>query len=295
MEGAIKDAVIDSVPFLDKFIKSASKSDKLYEAITSGSEEDLERAESAYKTDSSLETAIKKGLRENDLRVKEAALALYSGDTRAFGEYVKAIAAEGNFDSETVEAAIRAEASAYKTKIEGAAVALEDGDQEAYKDLIRELRKAYKGILSQDEIVKAVSEYEKPTEEAEDGFEEVESIYKTSDINTALESGDIDHALEIVKEILEVKVENNLAKARLEAEKSGKRFVEKKALKEAQTAANASVRSSLTSYWKKRYLKAFEAKDYAETERIRRLLHSTGVYGKLSELDADLKEWRKNN
>jgi hypothetical protein len=295
MEGAIKDAVIDSVPFLDKFIKSASKSDKLYKAITSGSEEDLERAESAYKTDSSLETAIKKGLRENDLRVKEAALALYSGDTRAFGEYVKAIAAEGNFDSETVEAAIRAEASAYKTKIEGAAVALEDGDQEAYKDLIRELRKAYKGILSQDEIVKAVSEYEKPTEEAEDGFEEVESIYKTSDINTALESGGTDHALEIVKEILEVKVENNLAKARLEAEKSGKRFVEKKALKEAQTAANASVRSSLTSYWKKRYLKAFEAKDYAETERIRRLLHSTGVYGKLSELDADLKEWRKNN
>lgn len=295
MEGAIKDAVIDSVPFLDKFIKSASKSDKLYKAITSGSEEDLERAESAYKTDTSLETAIKKGLRENDLRVKKAAFALYSGDTRGFGEYVKAIAAEGNFDSETVEAAIRAEASAYKTKIEGAAVALEDGDQEAYKDLIRELRKAYKGILSQDEIVKAISEYEKPTEEAEDGFEEVESIYKTSDINTALESGDTDHALEIVKEILEVKVENNLAKARLEAEKSGKRFVEKKALNEAQTAANASVRSSLTSYWKKRYLEAFEAKDYAETERIRRLLHSTGVYGKLSELDADLKEWRKNN
>ena len=295
MEGAIKDAVIDSVPFLDKFIKSASKSDKLYKAITSGSEEDLERAESAYKTDSSLETAIKKGLRENDSRVKEAALALYSSDTRAFGEYVKAIAAEGNFDSETVEAAVRAEASAYETKIEGASAALEDGDQEAYKDLIRELRKAYKGILSQDEIVKAISEYEKPAEEAEDGFEEVESIYKTSDINTALESGDTDHALEIVKEILEVKVENNLAKARLEAEKSGKRFVEKKALKEAQTAANASVRSSLTSYWKKRYLEAFEAKDYAETERIRRLLHSTGVYGKLSELDADLKEWRKNN
>jgi hypothetical protein len=51
----------------------------------------------------------------------------------------------------------------------------------------------------------------------------------------------------------------------------------------------------LTSYWKKRYLEAFKAKDYAETERIRRLLHSTGVYGKLSELDADLKEWRKNN
>lgn len=295
VEGAIKDAVIDSVPFLDKFIKLASKSDKLYKAITSGSEEDLERAESAYKTDTSLETAIKKGLRENDLRVKEAALALYSGDTRAFGEYIKGIAAEGNFDSETVEAAVRAEASAYETKIEGAAAALEDGDQEAYKDLIRELRKAYKGILSQDEIVKAISEYEKPAEEAEDGFEEVESIYKTSDINTALESGDTDHALEIVKEILEVKVENNLAKARLEAEKSGKRFVEKKALKEAQTAANASVRSSLTSYWKKRYLEAFKAKDYAETERIRRLLHSTGVYGKLSELDADLKEWRKNN
>lgn len=295
MEGAIKDAVIDSVPFLDKFIKSASKSDTLYKAITSGSEEDLERAESAYKTDTSLETAIKKGLRENDLRVKKAALALYSGDTRAFGEYVKGIAAEGNFDSETVEAAVRAEASAYETKIEGAWAALEDGDQEAYKDLIRELRKAYKGILSQDEIVKAISEYEKPAEEAEDGFEEVESIYKTSDINTALESGDTDHALEIVKEILEVKVENNLAKARLEAEKSGNRFVEKKALKEAQTAANASVRSSLTSYWKKRYLEAFKAKDYAETERIRRLLHSTGVYGKLSELDADLKEWRKNN
>lgn len=272
-----------------------SNTQKLYNAVMRGDTKAIAEVEELFKNASAVESARKQGLRDNDKRIKVAALALYSGDTRGFGEYIKEIAAEGNFDSETVEAAVRAEASAYETKIEGAWVALEDGDQEAYKDLVRDLRKAYKGILSQDEIVEAVSEYEKPAEEAEDGFEEVESIYKTSDINTALESGDTDHALEIVKEMLEVKTENNLTKARLEAEKSGKRFVEKKALKEAQTAANASVRSSLTSYWKKRYLEAFEAKDYAETERIRRLLHSTGVYGKLSELDADLKEWRKNN
>jgi hypothetical protein len=288
---AIEGAVVDSVPFLDKFIKSASKSDKLYMAITAGSEHDLERSESAYKTETSLQTAIRKGLRENDVRIKAAARMLNSGDIRGFADSIETISGEGVFDGETVEAAIRAEASAFSSKIKDAAEAKRDGKTDDYIKIVKELRESYRGVYTQDEIVEAVNSYTFE-DVVEDGVEEVESVYKNSDINSALESGDTETASEIIKELIDVKTENNFLKAQREAEESGKRFKEKEARTRAELEARSSIRSSLTNYWKKRYIAAYESGNEAEINRISELLYSTGIYGNRKKyLDEVLEGW----
>jgi hypothetical protein len=288
---AIEGAVVDSVPFLDKFIKSASKSDKLYMAITAGSKHDLERAESAYKTETSLQTAIRKGLRENDVRIKAAARMLNSGDIRGFADSIETISGEGVFDGETVEAAIRAEASAFSSKIKDAAEAKRDGKTDDYIKIVKELRESYRGVYTQDEIVEAVNSYTFE-DVVEDGVEEVESVYKNSDINSALESGDTETASEIIKELIDVKTENNFLKAQREAEESGKRFKEKEARTSAELEARSSIRSSLTNYWKKRYIAAYESGNEAEINRISELLYSTGIYGNRKKyLDEVLEGW----
>jgi hypothetical protein len=143
----------------------------------------------------------------------------------------------------------------------------------------------------QDEIVEAVNSYTFE-DVVEDDVEEVESVYKNSDINAALESGDTETASEIIKELIEVKTENNFLKAQREAEESGKRFKEKEARTRAELDARSAIRSSLTSYWKKRYITAFESGNRVEVNRIRTLLHITGIYGKrLKDLDDILETW----
>lgn len=56
--------------------------------------------------------------------------------------------------------------------------------------------------------------------------------------------------------------------------------------------AKSAVRSSFTTTYKKEYLEAVANKDYTLMNEIRKFLHSTGLYGSLTELDKSLKEWR---
>ena len=58
--------------------------------------------------------------------------------------------------------------------------------------------------------------------------------------------------------------------------------------------AKSAVRSSYTSTYKKLYLEAYEKGDLDEMNRIRKLLHATGLYGTLTELDESLKKWRED-
>ena len=75
-------------------------------------------------------------------------------------------------------------------------------------------------------------------------------------LNNALENGDAARARELAAEIVD----------------------EKMAKGKTATEAKASVRSSMTSYWKPLFLEAYQAKDNAEMARIRRLLKECGVY-----------------
>ena len=112
------------------WLPSESKSDKLYEAITSGDTAYVDRIKSGYKDESSYNSAVRKALRENDPRIKEAAEAYNDGDYGTYEDILTEIVGEGHFDGKLVSEAIRAEAKAIAPKEE----AVEDSTEEEKKD-----------------------------------------------------------------------------------------------------------------------------------------------------------------
>jgi hypothetical protein len=247
-----------------------TKQTNLYNAIVSGDTGKIKAIKGTYKTETAYESAVKSALRENDSRIKKAVKDRLSGNIRGYGNYVDNIVAEGHFDAETVEGAIRAEESAFNTKVNKAAEAKTKGNDEEYKKIVRELRDSYKGIFSQDEIVEFIKKAQEEKPKAEDDVEEATSIYKASDVNSAFESGDTDMALEVIDDLINTKVANGMTK------------------KEAET----SLRSSMTSYWKPLYKEAYKSGNTAEKERIERILKASGLYGNASEVIKTVRKWR---
>ena len=131
------------------------KTTKLYDAIMNGDEDQIEKLKSEYKDESSYESALRKSLRENDSRIKEAAEAYNEGDIRERDRILDEIVAEGYFEEELVAEAIKAEANALKgdkedmepeeekatSKYRGddINVALESGDKELALEIIDDL------------------------------------------------------------------------------------------------------------------------------------------------------------
>jgi polyhydroxyalkanoate synthesis regulator phasin len=226
---AIKKALKDSTPVWGWF-PDESKTDKLYNAIISGDEEYRKRIESGYKDQDAINSAIKKALRENDPRIKEAAQARYGGDIAEYMRIAKEIIAEGHFDQDTVVGAINAEISAIKR-----------GEEEE-------------------------STAENPSVDKED---EVTSIYMTSDINAAFESGDTAMAKEIIADLVKTKVANG----------------------KTEKEAKSSLRSSMTSYWKPLYKNA----DSDEKYRIRKILRDSGLYGNTDDVIRTCRSWLKDD
>ncbi len=255
--------------------KERTKQTNLYNAIVRGDAGKIEAIKDTYKSDEAYLTAVKSALRENDSRIKKAVQALNSGNVRGFNGYIEAIASEGHFDAETVENAIRAEQSAFNTKINQAAEALTKGEDNEYKKIVRELRDSYRGIYSQDDIIALIKKaQEEKANETDDETEEATSIYKASDINIALDSGDTEMALEVIDNLVKTKIANGMT----------------------EKEAKSSLRSSMTSYWKKLTIEAFANDNKTELLRIRDLLFSTGLYGKnRTEVYDTMKDWNKKS
>ena len=89
--------------------KKPDKDKSLYDAIISGDEARLAILRKSYKDDSAYETAVKKALRENDPRIKEAAQADFDGDIEAYNRIINEIIGEGNFDKADILAAFKTE------------------------------------------------------------------------------------------------------------------------------------------------------------------------------------------
>jgi hypothetical protein len=222
-----------------------TKYDELYEAMMSGDETYIKRAQSHFDEDS-LESGIKRGLKDNDIRIEEAARAYLKGDVRHFAEIIDTIASEGVFEAELVESVIRSEINRLK-----------------------------------------------PDTETKETVDIATSIYKTADINIAFDSGDADTALNILSELIEVKTINNEEKIRREAEEKGENLSALEILASAEYDARASVRSSITSYWKPKYIEASKSGNKDEMDRIYDILLKTGLYGEWSDLNKTLKGWRE--
>ena len=98
----------------DAFVRgiTGEKKDKgvaLYDAIVDGDDARLEVLRKGYKDDKAYENAVRKALRENDPRIKEAAEAFYNGDAYEYADITDEIIDEGNFDVDDIKAAIKAE------------------------------------------------------------------------------------------------------------------------------------------------------------------------------------------
>jgi hypothetical protein len=250
--------------------KDKSKAQALYDAIVSENADRVEKAEGAFDDQAAIESAMRNGLRNNDSRIKEAAKALNTGDIRGYGKYLKDIASEGHFDEETIEGAIRAERSAFNSKINEAAEHKTNGKDKEYKDIVVELRESYRGIYSQDEIVALIKKAQNEQLDTEDDdTEEVTSIYRGSDINDAFEYGDNALAKSIISELIDTKVANGME----------------------EKNAKSSVRSSMTSYWKPLYKAAYKAGNAEEMRRIRMILKESGIYGRNNDILDTCKGW----
>ena len=103
----VSDAINDTIPFMSK----ETKTDKLYDAIISGDSTYVDRMKSTYKTDDSYHNAVRKTLRENDPRIREAAIAWNANDLAKYMRIAKEIIAEKHFTQDDVVMAIRAEAN----------------------------------------------------------------------------------------------------------------------------------------------------------------------------------------
>ena len=105
------DDVKNTIPVVGWF-PDATAADKLYKATVSGDTAYQRRLSSAYATQTALDSAIRKGLRNNDPRIWEAAIAWNNNDLESYMRIAKEIIGEGYFSQDNVVMAIQAEAKA---------------------------------------------------------------------------------------------------------------------------------------------------------------------------------------
>jgi hypothetical protein len=212
--------------------EKTSNAQQLYEAILSGDQAQIDRVKGRFEDQDAINAAIRKALRDNDPRIREAAQARYNGDIATYKRIAKEIIAEGYFDQDTVVAAINAEINAIK-------------------------REEAEGTTKE------------PTEDKAD---EATSIYSASDVNAAFENGDTAMAKEVIADIVNTKIANG----------------------KTEKEAKASVRSSMTAYWKPLYKAAYQNNDTAEMKRIREILYASGLYGGANLVVETVKGWLKD-
>ena len=162
----ISDAVIDSIPLMG----GKSKTDKLYAAIIEGDTEYIERMKATYKTDDAYHTAVRKALRENDPRIKEAAQAHINGDPSKRVSIAKQIIADG-FSLDDVVTAINSEINAMTPDKEPESKK-EKGVYTA-ADIAMEAANGDWASVSaiKDDIIQTAQKNGKTKDEAEDAFE----------------------------------------------------------------------------------------------------------------------------
>lgn len=88
---------------------SIPKYKQLYDAMVKGDTGHQKRIAATYKDEAALEIAVRKGLREFDARISEAAEARYYGDFAEYERIFNEIEGEGNFGHSQIAGAIQAE------------------------------------------------------------------------------------------------------------------------------------------------------------------------------------------
>lgn len=96
--------------------ETVSNQKQLYDAMIRDDRGQTERVSGRYKDESAVSSAIRKGLREYDSRIWEAAKLWNEGDLEGYMKIAKEIVGEKHFTQDDVVLAIRAEAAAMEEK-----------------------------------------------------------------------------------------------------------------------------------------------------------------------------------
>ena len=198
--------------------------------------------------------------------------AIINGDGARLEIYKKGYKTE-----QAYETAVRTALRENDSRIHEAAQAKYDGDLSEYTRIVKAI--IAEGNFSQDIVVGAVNtaysairKGESVEEEPAEDKDEVESIYSTSDLNSAFDNGDTSTALKIIDDLVNTKVANG----------------------KTEKEAKSSLRSSMTSYWKPLYKEAYQARDNSEMARIRQILYSSGLYGTANDVVKTAQNWLKD-
>ena len=183
-------AVKDTIPVYALVAKDKPKSDKLYEAIISGDDTYLERLKGTYKDDDAYHTAVRKALRDNDPRIKEAAQAHVNGDPSERVRITKLIKADG-FDQDDVVAAINTEINKLTKSEDESDTTKAKGLYKAV-DFVQEYANGDMAILEtiREDILATAQENGKTLEDAEKDFtsnirSEAMDMYLDGDLDDA--------------------------------------------------------------------------------------------------------------
>ena len=165
---AVGGAALDTIPVAG-WVAGESDTDKLYDAIISGDTVYVDRLKSGYKDEDAYSTAVRKALRDNDPRVKEAALAQINGNPSERVRIAKLIMEDG-FSQDDVVRAINAEVNAM-TSGESTSTKKEKGFYTA-KDFAREISNGDQAAANaaRSDIIETAQKNGMTREKAEESF-----------------------------------------------------------------------------------------------------------------------------
>ena len=210
------------------------------------------------------------------------AFELYKAALRGDTAHYDRVAARYETEKDA-EMALRKELRENDERIAEAAQAKIDGELEVFESIIEQIEG--EGHFDRNIIIRAINnevlaikDAEKQakvpkdesadTEEDEDEIE-VEALYTASDLTDAIDRGDNDDFADVYEYLLSFKMEQGKTEAQ----------------------AKASIKSSVTSKYKKLYLEAWAKNNTVEMRRLLELLIKTGLYGNRNDTAKTVEKW----
>ena len=172
-----------------------SNGQQLYEAMLNGDTKQIERVKGRFKDQKAINSAIRKALRENDSRIKEAAEALVGGEYETYADIINEIVGDG-FSEKDVKAAIDSEVDKMTEDEE------DSNKGEAKEESLFEVEYVYNAIVAgntkyasttREDIISTAVANGKSRKEAEESFETsfrtyVGKMYKGGEVSRSVAS-----------------------------------------------------------------------------------------------------------
>lgn len=161
---AMRDSARKNFPILS-WKADESSSDQLYKAITQGKDVLARRLKAQFGDEKKYESALLKGLRENDPRIKAAAQYAIDGNTPKRVAIIREIVAEGHYTQDQVIKAINQKANSMKEKTQSG----KESPPEKLYDYSEYVNAAANGLGYAGDVQKELIRYQADRNQEADG------------------------------------------------------------------------------------------------------------------------------